>query len=88
MQVEVQLPVGKLVRELVGHHGRQRGLADAAHAVDRANHLRRAVVRQHTEQARLLGVPAGEVGRRAGQLPRDRQVGYTERRPCSQDLLA
>jgi hypothetical protein len=86
VQVDVQLPVWEVVGELVGHLDRQRGLADATHPVDRADHHRsvqpgsrcarvaRTADLQQAKQRRQLAAPTGEVRRRAGQLPRNRQA--------------
>jgi hypothetical protein len=85
-QIDVQLPVWEVVGELVGRLDRQRGLADATHPVDRADHHRsvqpgsrrvriaRTADRQQAKQRRQLAAPTGEVRRRARQLPRDRQA--------------
>jgi hypothetical protein len=78
VEVDVQLPVGEPVGELVGGLDRQGGLADAAHAVDRADHHRPARraggVQQAAEPLQFPGA-AGEPRDQARQLTRDRLGG-------------
>jgi len=87
VQIEEKLPVrivpGQPVRSV---HG-QRGLADPGHPVDRRDHHRTRVTTvapSEGDEPVQFGLPAGEVPRRRGQLPRhhphDRAAGNGDRR--------